>query len=223
MAHDAGAAGRRRRRAGGAEARARHGRAGRGLLRRSPATSCTGRPASASCTAARELLDAMRPFDGRRLDDPEGHQGRDHVGERPRQVRGGHAADRRGDRLAAAVDGWTGSASTPRMPTRPTWPPTRSSGSPTYPACACSGRPPARTASASSPSRSTASTPTTCPRSWTATASPCERGTTAPRSSWSASASPATTRASVAVYNTHEEIDRLVDALLDVRRIFELD
>ena len=34
---------------------------------------------------------------------------------------------------------------------------------------------------------------------------------------------PATTRASVAVYNTREEIDRLIDALLDVRRVFELD
>jgi cysteine desulfurase / selenocysteine lyase len=34
---------------------------------------------------------------------------------------------------------------------------------------------------------------------------------------------PATTRASLAVYNTREEIDRLVDALLDVRRVFELD
>jgi cysteine desulfurase / selenocysteine lyase len=34
---------------------------------------------------------------------------------------------------------------------------------------------------------------------------------------------PATTRASLAVYNTREEIDRLVDALHDVRRIFRLD
>jgi cysteine desulfurase/selenocysteine lyase len=34
---------------------------------------------------------------------------------------------------------------------------------------------------------------------------------------------PATTRASVAVYNTREEIDRLIEGLLDVRRIFELD
>jgi cysteine desulfurase/selenocysteine lyase len=33
----------------------------------------------------------------------------------------------------------------------------------------------------------------------------------------------ATTRASVAVYNTHEEIDRMVDGLHQVRRIFELD
>ena len=33
----------------------------------------------------------------------------------------------------------------------------------------------------------------------------------------------ATTRASLAVYNTREEIDRLLDALNDVRRIFELD
>jgi cysteine desulfurase/selenocysteine lyase len=33
----------------------------------------------------------------------------------------------------------------------------------------------------------------------------------------------ATTRASFAVYNTREEIDRLVDALHDVRRIFDLD
>jgi cysteine desulfurase/selenocysteine lyase len=34
---------------------------------------------------------------------------------------------------------------------------------------------------------------------------------------------PATTRASLAVYNTREEIDRLVDALADVRRVFQLD
>ena len=34
---------------------------------------------------------------------------------------------------------------------------------------------------------------------------------------------PATTRASLAVYNTRDEVDRLVDALADVRRIFELD
>ncbi len=34
---------------------------------------------------------------------------------------------------------------------------------------------------------------------------------------------PATTRASLAVYNTRAEVDRLVDALADVRRIFELD
>jgi cysteine desulfurase/selenocysteine lyase len=33
----------------------------------------------------------------------------------------------------------------------------------------------------------------------------------------------ATTRASLAVYNTGEEIDRLIEALADVRRIFELD
>ncbi len=32
-----------------------------------------------------------------------------------------------------------------------------------------------------------------------------------------------TTRASLAVYNTREEIDRLIDALNDVRRVFELD
>jgi cysteine desulfurase/selenocysteine lyase len=31
---------------------------------------------------------------------------------------------------------------------------------------------------------------------------------------------PATTRASFGVYNTREEVDRLIDALLDVRRIF---
>ncbi len=34
---------------------------------------------------------------------------------------------------------------------------------------------------------------------------------------------PATTRASLAVYNTREEIDRLIEALHDVRRVFELD
>ncbi len=33
---------------------------------------------------------------------------------------------------------------------------------------------------------------------------------------------PATTRASLAVYNTRAEVDRLIDALLDVRRVFEL-
>jgi cysteine desulfurase / selenocysteine lyase len=33
---------------------------------------------------------------------------------------------------------------------------------------------------------------------------------------------PATTRASFAVYNTRAEVDRLIDALLDVRRIFGL-
>src|SRR5205085_2981097 len=33
----------------------------------------------------------------------------------------------------------------------------------------------------------------------------------------------ATTRASFAVYNTREEVDRLVEGLQDVRRIFELD
>ena len=32
----------------------------------------------------------------------------------------------------------------------------------------------------------------------------------------------ATARASFAVYTTREEIDRLVDGLLDVRRVFEL-
>ena len=33
---------------------------------------------------------------------------------------------------------------------------------------------------------------------------------------------PATTRASFAVYNTREEVDRLVDGLLDARRVFDL-
>jgi cysteine desulfurase / selenocysteine lyase len=33
---------------------------------------------------------------------------------------------------------------------------------------------------------------------------------------------PATTRASLAVYNTRDELDRLIDALTDVRRVFEL-
>ena len=34
---------------------------------------------------------------------------------------------------------------------------------------------------------------------------------------------PATTRASAGVYNTRHEVDRLVEALADVRRVFELD
>jgi cysteine desulfurase/selenocysteine lyase len=34
---------------------------------------------------------------------------------------------------------------------------------------------------------------------------------------------PATSRASLAVYNTHREVDRLVEGLHDVRRVFELD
>jgi cysteine desulfurase / selenocysteine lyase len=33
---------------------------------------------------------------------------------------------------------------------------------------------------------------------------------------------PATTRASLAVYNTREEVDRLVEGLLDTRRVFDL-
>ena len=33
---------------------------------------------------------------------------------------------------------------------------------------------------------------------------------------------PATTRASFGVYNTRAEVDRLVDGLLDARRVFEL-
>jgi cysteine desulfurase / selenocysteine lyase len=33
---------------------------------------------------------------------------------------------------------------------------------------------------------------------------------------------PATTRASLAVYNTPAEVDRLIESLLDVRRVFEL-
>ena len=33
---------------------------------------------------------------------------------------------------------------------------------------------------------------------------------------------PATTRASFAVYNTRDEVDRLVEGLLDARRVFEL-
>jgi cysteine desulfurase/selenocysteine lyase len=33
---------------------------------------------------------------------------------------------------------------------------------------------------------------------------------------------PATTRASFAVYNTRDEVDRLIDGLLDTRRVFEL-
>jgi cysteine desulfurase/selenocysteine lyase len=33
---------------------------------------------------------------------------------------------------------------------------------------------------------------------------------------------PATTRASLAVYNTRDEVDRLVGGLLDTRRVFEL-
>jgi len=32
----------------------------------------------------------------------------------------------------------------------------------------------------------------------------------------------ATTRASFAVYNTREEVDRLIDGLFDARRVFEL-
>jgi cysteine desulfurase / selenocysteine lyase len=33
---------------------------------------------------------------------------------------------------------------------------------------------------------------------------------------------PATTRASLAVYNTRGEVDRLVDAMLETRRVFDL-
>jgi len=32
----------------------------------------------------------------------------------------------------------------------------------------------------------------------------------------------ATTRASFAVYNTREEVDRLIEALIDTRRVFQL-
>ena len=63
-----------------------------------PATRPTGRPASACCTAARELLEAMPPFLGgghmiARVGDFESTWA-----EPPAKLRGGHDADRRGDR-----------------------------------------------------------------------------------------------------------------------------
>ena len=101
--------------------------------------------------------------------------------------------------------------------------PTRSSAWPRFRGCGCSARPRATTGPGSSPSPSTASTPTTSRRSSTATRSASAPATTAPRSSWTASACrrppapawPSTTRA--------QEVDRLVEALHDVRRVFELD
>ena len=89
------------------------GRARRRLLRASPATSCTGRPGSASSTAGASLLEAMGPFEGggsmiRKVD-----RGRDHLGRRTREVRGGDAADRRGDR-AGRRDRMAGRARTRR-------------------------------------------------------------------------------------------------------------
>ena len=63
---------------------------------------------------------------------------------------------------------------------------------------------------ASSPSCSTACIRTTSARSSTATASPSAPAITAPSRSWSASALPATARASFAFYNTRDEVDALV-------------
>ena len=33
---------------------------------------------------------------------------------------------------------------------------------------------------------------------------------------------PATTRASLAVYNTRDEVDRLIEGLIDARRVFKV-
>ena len=64
LAHARGVAGAGRRRAGGVPHAGRRAGARLRLLRRSPATSCTARPASACSTAARPLLEAMPPFQG---------------------------------------------------------------------------------------------------------------------------------------------------------------
>ena len=68
-----------------------------------------------------------------------------------------------------------------------------------------------------------ASTPTTSPRSSTATASPSAPATTAPRSSWTASASPPRPAPASASTRRRAEIDRLVDGLEDARRVFDVD
>ena len=96
-----------------------------------PATRPTGRPASACCTAARELLRDMPPFLGgghmiSRVGDFESTWA-----EAPHEVRGGHDAGGRGDRpRRRASTGFPGSAWTPCASTAATSRPTRSSGSP---------------------------------------------------------------------------------------------
>ena len=133
-----------------------------------PGTRPTGRPASASCTAATSCSTTMPPFlgGGHMIASVALRRAR-RWAEVPGEVRGRHDADRRGDRprrrrrLPVADRDGRG----PRARARPRRP-TRSSGSPPV---AGPARPrPARrraTAARSSRSRSTASTRTTSPRS----------------------------------------------------------
>ena len=173
-------AGPRRRRPGGAEAAARHGRAGVDFY-------AHDRPQALRADRDRRALGAARPAAGdaavprRRLDDPQGDQGGHDLRRPAGPLRGGDAGDRPGDRdgLGAALarrprDGGRASSTSTRSPT------TRCRGWPRSRACASSA--PRAAPSAAGPSRSSsrASTPMTSPRSSTATASRSAPATTAP-------------------------------------------
>ena len=80
---------------------------------RSPATSCTGRPASACSTARRELLEAMPPYQGGGDMILLRHLREDDLQRAALQVRGGHAEHRGRDRPGRGRSTTsTGSAST---------------------------------------------------------------------------------------------------------------
>ena len=183
----------------------------------------TAQPASASSTAARELLEAMGPYEGggsmiRKVT-------KDEItwAERSRALRGGNAADRRGDR--AGRRGRMAGRDRPRRrpcPRGRARPPTRSSGWPRFPACASSG-PPAGDDRVGIVSFALDGVHAHD------VSEILDRHAVAVRAGHHCAqilmerlGVPATTRASFAVYNTREEVDRLIDALHDVRRIFEL-
>ena len=180
LAHDAGRAGARRRRPGGAEAPARRRRARGRLLR-------DHRPQALCADRDRRALGAARPAAGdaalprRRLDDPQGDQGGDDLRRPARPLRGGDAGDRPGDRdgvgAALARRPRDGGGARARARDRRLRAAEAGRG---RRACASSVPRAGPSAPGPSPSSSRASTPTMSPRSSTATASRSGPATTAP-------------------------------------------
>ena len=175
----------------------------------SPATSSTARPASACSTAARELLEAMPPYQGGGDMIGSVTLREDHLQRAALQVRGRHAQHRRRDRPrrghrlrrrpSARRDrrprGRAARATRTALPRGAAWRPHHRHGAGEGRACC--------------PSSSTASTPTTSAPSSTSEGVAIRTGHHCAQPVMERFGVPATARASLAFYNTREEVDAL--------------
>ena len=224
-AHAAGALARRRRLPVRAPPRHRRAGLGRRLRRLHRPQDAAAPPASACSGAPRSCSTPCPPFLGGGEMILNVTKDGFTTNELPVEVRGRHAADRRGRRarrrrrLPRPASAWTPCASTrSRSPATPCAP-SPSASATTSPSTARASRP---SAAACCPSPTATSTPTTSPRCSTSTACASGPATTAPSRSCASSGVGATARASLYVYNDEHDVDALADALAAAADFFAL-